>query len=71
VSWLNPTKGGPTEVDTLVRYGMELEAFWKVAMGVEAGIYHANSYEPRVTGDPWATPRRWAVESGGIVRLRR
>jgi hypothetical protein len=71
VSWLNPTEGGPTEVDTLVRYGMELEAFWKVTKSVEAGIYHANSYEPRVTGDPWATPRRWAVESGGIVRLRR
>ncbi|HUS33323.1 MAG TPA: hypothetical protein VMZ53_32695 [Kofleriaceae bacterium] len=70
ISWLKPMEGGPTQVETLVRYGMEVEAFWKLPMGVEAGIYHANSFEPRVTGDPWATPRRWAVESGGIVRLR-
>jgi len=70
VSWLEPLAGGPTEVKTLVRYGMELEAFAKIAMGIEAGIYHANSYEPRETGDPWATPRRWSVESGALVRLR-
>ncbi|HTL38018.1 MAG TPA: hypothetical protein VL326_33030 [Kofleriaceae bacterium] len=70
VSWLRPFVGGTMEDRNIVRYGLELEAFMKVYGGVEAGIYHASSFEPRVTGDPWATPRRWAVESGALVRMR-
>jgi hypothetical protein len=70
VSWLEPFVGGLAEDKTLVRYGLELEAFYKIYNGIEAGIYHASSFEPRVTGDPWATPRRWAIETGAMVRLR-
>lgn len=70
VSWLNPFVGGTMEDRGITRYGLELEAFMKVFGGVEAGIYHASSFEPRVTGDPWATPRRWSVESGALVRMR-
>lgn len=70
LSWLVPFTG-TSEVDTLVRYGAQLESLAKLGADIELGVYHARAFEPPVAGDPWASARRWDAETGVIVRWRR
>ncbi len=70
LSWLVPFTG-TSEVDTLVRYGAQLEAFAKLGAGIELGVYHARAFEPPGAGDPWASARRWDAETGALARWRR
>ncbi|MDQ3300363.1 MAG: hypothetical protein M3619_27610 [Myxococcota bacterium] len=70
LSWLVPFTG-TAEVDTLVRYGAQLEGFAKLGAGIELGVYHARAFEPPVAGDPWASARRWGAETGALARWRR
>lgn len=69
VSWLVPFAGGRS-VETLVRYGIQLEAFAKLGAGIELGTYHARAYESPIAGDPWASARRWNTETGVMARWR-
>jgi hypothetical protein len=69
ITWLTPVAG--PSADTLLGYGAQLDAALKLGLGIEAGAYHASSYEPRLAGDPWGSPRRWAIEAGLLARLRR
>jgi hypothetical protein len=69
VTFLSPL-AGPT-ADTLVGYGAQLDAAIKLGGGIEVGAYHASTYQPRLAGDPWGSPRHWAIEAGVLARLRR
>lgn len=71
LSWLVPiaaTDGAP-DASTMIRYGEQVEAYYKLGSGIEVGAYHAAHYEP-APGDPWASDRRWALEAGVEVRFR-
>jgi hypothetical protein len=70
ISWVTHIAGGETDPDTVKRYGSHVEGFAKLGMGVELGAYHATSYEPRVAGDPWSSPREFATEVGVLARWR-
>ena len=73
LSWVHAFASGAIDAAParlLVRYGAQLEALVKLGSGIEAGAYHANAYEPRVAGDPWASPRRWTTETGFLARWR-
>ncbi len=69
ISWISH-KDGAGDPDTVKRYGSHLEGFVKLGFGIEAGGYHAMTYEPQVAGDPWSSPRQWSTEVGGLVRIR-
>jgi hypothetical protein len=69
VSWLTSKAGAPG-TSMLIRYGSHLEAFRKLAGGIELGAYNAVGYEPQLAGDPWASPRQWGIETGVVVRWR-
>lgn len=69
ITWLTPLAG--SSADTLLGYGAQLDAALKLGSGVEAGAYHASTYEPRLAGDPWGSPRHWVIEAGVLARLRR
>lgn len=69
ITWLTPVAG--PSADTLLGYGAQLDAALKLGMGIEAGAYHTSSYQPRAPGDPWLSPRHWAIEAGLVARLRR
>jgi len=69
ISWLTPLDAAARP--TSLRYASQLEAFLKATAGIEVGAYHAAAFEPPIAGDPWTTPRRWRIETGVLVRLRR
>ncbi|HEU4613422.1 MAG TPA: hypothetical protein VFS15_15125 [Kofleriaceae bacterium] len=69
VTFLSPIAG--RGADTLVGYGAQLDAAIKLGAGIEAGAYNASTYQPRLAGDPWGSPRHWAIEAGVLARLRR
>jgi hypothetical protein len=69
VTFLSPIAG--PDADTLVGYGVQLDAAIKLGGGIEAGAYHASTYQPRLAGDPWGSPRHWAIEAGVLARFRR
>jgi len=69
ISWIRAIEGGQP-APMLTRYGSHVEAFYKLGRGIELGGYHAASYEPRLGGDPWASPRHWGTELGALVRWR-
>jgi hypothetical protein len=69
ITWLTPLAG--PSADTLLGYGAQLDAAVKLGMGIEAGAYHASTFQPRAPGDPWASPRHWTIEAGLLARLRR
>jgi hypothetical protein len=68
VSWASPIEGDDPRAHTLVRYGFHVEGFFKVTRDFEIGGYHAQSFEPQIAGDPFTTPRAWAVETGIVAR---
>jgi hypothetical protein len=72
ISWLHLFEAAPDAAPApmLVRYGAQLEALVKLGGGIEAGAYHANAYEPRQAGDPWASARIWVTETGFLARWR-
>lgn len=70
ISWVTHVSGGVSDPAPLKRYGSHLEGFAKLGLGLEVGGYHAISYEPRVAGDPWSTPRTLATEVGVLARWR-
>jgi hypothetical protein len=82
ITWLTPLAGA--HADTLLGYAIQLDAALKLGHGIEAGVYQASTYEPRLAPgmeragftpargiDPWATPRHWRIEAGALARLRR
>ncbi|HEU0031950.1 MAG TPA: hypothetical protein VFQ53_15060 [Kofleriaceae bacterium] len=69
ISWLSQLAGPDPEPPLSLRYGSQLDAYVVVGGGFELGAYHAMVFEP-ATSDPFAGPRRWAIESGVIARWR-
>jgi hypothetical protein len=69
ITWLSPRAGASAE--TLVGYGAQLDAAYKLGAGIEAAVYHASTYQPRLAGDPWGSPRHWTIEAGVLARYRR
>jgi hypothetical protein len=67
IAWLQP-RDGLTPADTLIRYGIHSDAFYRIAGGFEVGVYHAASFEPPAA--PWETTRRWTTEVGALARWR-
>lgn len=68
ISWIRSIAGGSQPM--LPRYGSSIEAFYKIGRGLEAGAYHAASFESQMAGDPAAAPRTWSVEAGVLLRWR-
>lgn len=71
ITWLTPLTPDVPGVNTLLGYAAQLDAAYRLGAGVEIGAYHASTYQPRVAGDPWASPRHWTSETGVLARLRR
>lgn len=69
ISWPETLAGGAMPI--LPRYGSSIELFFKLGGGIEAGVYHATSYENQLAGDPWSADRTWATEAGVLARYRR
>ena len=71
LSWLTSLRGGAGSADeTILRYGSQLEAFYKLGMGFQLGAYQAASFEPQGVLDPWAAPRTWNAEAGLLLRWK-
>ena len=70
VSWMTHISGGATNPNTVKRYGSHVEGFAKLGLGLELGAYNTMSFEPRVAGDPWSTPREFSTEVGVLARWR-
>jgi hypothetical protein len=71
ISWVNHRGGGwDGDPPTVKRYGSHVQGFLKLPFGFEAGGYHSATYEPRAAGDPWGSPRAWAIEAGLLARYR-
>lgn len=71
-SWLDDVEHD--EAPTLGRYSLDTEAFAPLGAGLELGLYHITSYEPRAAPgasfDPWLQRQGWAVETGLFLRAR-
>ncbi|MDQ3338415.1 MAG: hypothetical protein M4D80_24885 [Myxococcota bacterium] len=71
ISWIKHLQGGDTiGDDTRKRYGSHIEGFVKLGFDLELGGYHSMTYEARVAGDPWSSPREWSSEVGVLARWR-
>ena len=68
ITWLSPLAG--PNAPTLLGYALQLDAALKLGHGFEAGVYHASTYQPRLAGDPWLSPRHWVIEAGALARYR-
>lgn len=70
ITWLTPLTPEVPGVNTLLGYAAQLDAAYRICGGFEIGAYHASTYQPRLAGDPWASPRHWTSETGVLARLR-
>ncbi len=75
LSWLSSKAGASTgdsdATGTLIRYGTQLDAFYKLPLNFQAGGYLATSYEPQRTIDPFSVDRTWGTEAGLLLRWKR
>lgn len=71
-SWLDDVEHD--DAATLGRYSLDTELYAPLGRGLELGLYHLTSYEPRATAggsvDPWRQPEGWGVETGLFLRAR-
>ena len=72
LSWLSSKAGGDgAATPTLLRYGTQLQGFYKLPMNFQVGGYVASSFEPQGTFDPWSVDRSWNSEAGLLLRWKR